>query len=311
MLSTSKSTISLTHSSNDKLTKEEISQEIELIKSRLLSQFQDNPNHLNSLLSTLEELSDFELGRFVIKNKGALSGYWTWYVILGFNNNNVTSNLERFILEKAPMILATRERFGIFQTLLTKHIQANSVVCSLPCGMMADLLTLKLPEQMNEVRFVGIDIDSTVFDLAKDLAKQLQVGSRCDFFNKNAWDLDIENEFDVITTNGLNIYEKDDNRVIALYRGMHNALKAKGHLICSAITLPPTFGKESEWDLAKINQNDLSTATALFVTILGATWSNYRTSEKTSSQLKEAGFENIEIYWDTRKMFPTFCAQKP
>src|SRR5690606_33975587 len=109
----------------------------------------------------------------------------------------------------------------IFQTLLLKNIRANSVVCSIPCGMMADLLTLNLPGTVEELRFVGIDLDATVFQLAQDLAKKLGCRVPCSFFQKNAWELEFKNEFDLITTNGLNIYEEDDSRVVALYRGLH------------------------------------------------------------------------------------------
>ncbi len=311
MITTQARHISLTHTGPDKLTRAQIAEEIKQIQQRLSKQFESDPEKRNDLLKMLDELADFELGRFFIKNKGALSAYWTWYAILGFNNSATTSPLERFILEKAPIALATQERFSIFQTLLTKHIQSNSVVCSVPCGMMADLLTLNLPEQIKEVRFIGIDIDNTVFSLAKDLAKQMQSRFHCEFFKKDAWNLNMENTFDIITTHGLNIYEKDDSRIVALYRGLHNALKAHGKLICSALTPPPIINNESEWDFSKISQADLISSSLLFKTILEATWSNFHTSEKTCSQLKEAGFEDIEIHWDSRKMFPTFCAQKP
>jgi SAM-dependent methyltransferase len=176
--------------------------------------------------------------------------------------------------------------------------------------MMADLLTLNIPGKINEVRFVGIDLDATVFDLAKALAKQLKVRASCEFFQQDAWDLNVKEKFDLITTNGLNIYEKDDSRVVALYRGMWNALKNQGRLICSALTPPPILTAECEWDMHKINKNDLETSMAIFKIILGATWSNFRSSAKTCEQLREAGFDNIEIYWDQQKMFPTFLAQK-
>jgi cyclopropane fatty-acyl-phospholipid synthase-like methyltransferase len=303
--------LSLTHTSSDKLTKHEVANEIEFIKSRLSRQFSSDNEKRDELLKILDVLSEFELGRFLIKNKGALSGYWTWYIILGFHQHIVASPLERFILEKVPTILATQERFQIFQMLLAKHIQSNSTVCSIPCGTMADLLTLKLGDAVTEVRFVGIDLDTAAFELAKDLAKQMKSRSHCEFFKKDAWNLEIKNEFDVITTNGLNIYEKEDSRVVALYRGLFDALKSNGKLICSALTYPPIPDVESEWELSKIDSHDLQTASTLFKIILEATWANFRTSQKTCSQLQEAGFEDVEIHWDSRKIFPTFSARKP
>lgn len=300
---------SLTHSGTDKLSKQEIATELNQIKERLSAEFNGNPDKLNQLLETLDALSEFELGRFLIKNK-SLSGYWTWYVIQGFNNSSISSPIEKYLVEKAPAILATRERFNIFQTLLSKHIKSNSVVCSLPCGMMADLLTLQLPQGVTEVRFVGIDLDAAVFDLARELAKELKVQTHCEFFHKDAWNLNIHNQFDLITSNGLNLYESDDNKVVALYRGIFNALKNQGYFICSALTSPPTPTTVSEWDMDRINKADLETSATIFKTILQATWSNFRSSEKTCDQLHEAGFNNVEIFWDTQKMFPTFLAHK-
>lgn len=303
--------LSHTHSGSEKPSKLDISEQIETIKARLSIQFNSEPEVLVNLLKMLNELSEFELGRFLIKNKGGLSGYWTWYCILGFNISQVKSPMERFLLEKAPAILATRERFSIFQNLLLKNIHANSVVCSIPCGMMADLLSLKLPGHIGTLRFVGIDLDATVFQLARDLAKELGCTVPCTFFKKNAWELEFKDEFDVITTNGLNIYEKEDSRVVSLYRGLYRALKAGGKLICSALTPPPQITQQCEWNFSKIDKSNLDVSANLFRTLLEATWANFRTSEKTCEQLAEAGFENIEIFWDSRRMFPTFCAKKP
>src|SRR5438105_15833464 len=144
----------------DKLSKEQINSEIIAIKTRLSTQFEIEPQKLQNFLQILEDLSEFEFGRYLIKNQGALSSYWTWYVISGFRQYEITSPLEKFILEKSPAILATRERFGIFQKLLKKYITSNDVVCSIPCGTMADLLTLDLPETIQDIKFVGIDIDA-------------------------------------------------------------------------------------------------------------------------------------------------------
>lgn len=301
--------MSLTHSGAEKLSIEEIASELYSIKKRLETEFNDNPNKLSQLLQTLDALSEFELGRFLIKNK-SLSGYWTWYVIHGFNNHSIFSPIEKYLVRQAPVILATRERFTIFQMLLSKYIKSKSAICSLPCGMMADLLTLDVAQEINEVCFVGIDLDADIFDLAKDLAKELKVRAKYDFVCKDAWNLNIYNEFDVLTSNGLNLYESDDTRVVSLYRSMFDALKNKGYLICSTLTPPPTPTMPGEWNMEKINKKDLDTASTIFKTILQTTWANFRSSETTCAQLREAGFTNIEIYWDSQKMFPTFLSQK-
>ncbi len=306
----SEAPVSATHSSIDKLSKEHIHQEMQEIKARLKSQFQSEPQKLQAFLQLLDELSEFEFGRFLIKNKGALSSYWTWYVILGFAQREITSSLEKSILEKSPAILATRERFGIFQKLLKKHITSNALVCSIPCGSMADLLTLDLSSAIQNVKFVGIDIDSTVFDFAKQIQQQTHNRFSCEFFVKDAWQLDQEDQYDIMTSNGLNIYEKDDEKVVALYRTFYRALKNKGKLICSAFTHPPGGAEMTEWNLSALNHEDINLYLSIIKIILQATWANFRSSEKTCAQLKTAGFTNIEVHWDHLRIFPSFCATK-
>lgn len=302
--------VSHTHNSVDKLSKEQISQEVEETIARLTSQFQEKPQKLQTFLQILNDLSEFEFGRFLIKNKGALSSYWTWYVILGFVQSEITSPLEKFILEKSPAILATRERFGIFQKLLKQHITSNNVVCSVPCGSMADLLTLYLPNTIKDVKFIGIDIDPTVFDFAKKLQQQSKNKFVCDFFVKDAWQLNQEEQYDIITSNGLNIYEKEDDKVISLYRTFYHALKKNGKLICSAFTHPPGGVEVTEWNLDMLNQEDMKLYSSIVKFILQATWTNFRSSDKTCAQLKAAGFKEVQIYWDKQRIFPTFCAAK-
>ena len=87
----------------------------------------------------------------------------------------------------------------------------------------------------------------------------------------------------------------------------------------SAIKLLHSLGVEIyAWDdneeaRSKIDKDHLALQKDIFLTILQATWSNFRTSEQTIDQLIEAGFkeEDIEIHWDDAKMFYTFSATKP
>src|SRR5579872_5485848 len=99
MLDTKTKIISHTHSSPDKLSKEDIHQELTDIKYRLISHFQSEPQKLQALLDLLNELSEFEMGRFLIKNHCAFSGYWTWYMLIGFKEKEKenTSFLEKFL----------------------------------------------------------------------------------------------------------------------------------------------------------------------------------------------------------------------
>lgn len=302
---------SLTHTSGKELyTRSELSTELTLIKARLEKTWSDDEAMAATALNMLEELQAFELGRFLIKNAGALSGKWTYYIIVESREQQVTNKTEEFLLHRAPMVKATQERYDIFQRELHSAIKSNSIICSIPCGVMGDLLHLDLPEDIENVRFVGIDLDETAFELASALAKKLNVKHRCEFFKKDAWQMTDEEKYDVITTNGLNIYEKSDDRVQQLYKMLHRALKPDGLLLGSHLSMPTTPEATGEWDMSQINGADLSLQKLLFVDILQATWSNFRSAETTQSQLSAAGFKDINILWDTQKIFYTFTARK-
>ncbi len=295
---------SLTHETTDIISLKDIFSECQNISQRLFEDESIDEPTKGKLLTYLNQLTKFELGRFFIKNHGALSGHWTYYIILGFTKAPSLHPLEEAIITTAPSVLATRQRFHIFQSLLQKNIQSNTVTCSVPCGVMADLLTLDLPEAVENVRFIGIDLDKASLDLARDMAINTGKMQYCQFFKENAWELGANHpaEFDLITTNGLNIYEADDNKVTDLYKALRAALKPNGKLIGSALSIP------QEWDMSKIDTNALDLQRAIFIQILQATWSHFRSTSQTTQQLNTAGFDTVEIHWDDAHMFYSFEA---
>jgi SAM-dependent methyltransferase len=297
---------SVTHlRQKDILTKEEISDEIEEIRSRLIQKYGKDTAEYNELNEILEDLSNFELGRFLICNK-SLSGYWTHYLIMGYKEKNLSNRIEKFMLEESPGPKTTRERFNIFQKLILESIKDNSVCCSVPCGLMTEYITLDIDENISNVKFVGIDLDKTVFEKAHELAKKYnKTKYKLSFIKEDAWSINIKNEFDILTSNGLNIYEKNDDRVTELYKIFLNALKPGGIFIGSATS--PT----EEWETSKTCLKDYELQHKISNIVLQASFFNLRSSQKSESQLIIAGFENIQFYWDTQKRFYTFKAKKP
>lgn len=269
----------------------------------------EKPADIAAKLTALaEQLSEFELGRFLLKNNGAWSGFWTDYIITGHDLSQVEHPLEKQLLTEFHFVLTTRERYHIFQQQLQTMVDSNSQICDVPCGLMSCSLDLTFASSIKNISYVGFDLDESIFDLAKLKAASLQ--RNAEFYKRDAWQLNVSNEFDILTSNGLNIYEPSNELVIELYQQFYDALKPGGKLITSALTLPPGQTKPSEWDMQQINQPALETAFSVFFDVLGSSWASFRTSDETKQQLKQAGFKNIKTHWDRQKIFPTFTAEK-
>lgn len=269
--------------------------DLEKIKERI-NNSQDLALPVEQELQILEELTKFELGKWLLENKG-LNGFWTAYLILHAPQEKNLSLLEHFVVHELPVVCATRERFGIFQTQLHKYIKPGMAVASAPCGLMDDLLLL----QIDNLTLYGLDLDDNSLQLAKENA--VKFAKSATFAKVNAWDLSAYKEkFNVITSNGLNIYEPDDERVTELYQQFNNSLVPGGILITSFLTSPDTWQNFDADKLAKQR--------AIFKDIIGAKWQSFRTEDITRSQLLKAGFEVLEIIYDKQRMFPTVVARK-
>jgi SAM-dependent methyltransferase len=260
---------------------------------------------LEQELKLLDGLSQFELGRFLLSNRG-LNGYWTAYVILYSLRKESMHPLEHWMLNKAPGFKATKERFRIFQEQLQSHLQDNWTLASLPCGLMDDLLSLDYSNKTN-INLVGIDLDAESLELAAQNAIK-QDFKNVTFLKKDAWNLGIESELNMITSNGLNIYEPDDEKVTAFYQQCSKALKPNGIFITSFITPPPAISNESTW--VNFNTEDLIKQKAIFNDILQVNWQTFRTEKITCNQLAQAGFEIKEVLYDSQGIFPTVVARK-
>ena len=271
-------------------------------------------------LKLLEDLTLFPFGRFLIENRG-INGYWTHYMVMhpqkgrltGLNSEDQSfTELETFLLDSAPTLLATQQRFVHFQTYLQHEVKNNCRLASIPCGLMGELLTLDFT-QVDQVKLVGIDLDQTSLNASENLAVKLGLSDYVEFFKEDAWQLSATESFDVITSNGLNIYEPDDEKVTELYKQFYQALVPKGTLVTSFVT-PPSDAvnkdKTNIWDLSKINPDNLLLQKVLFSDIINAQWQCFRTVEQTEKQLKTAGFSQVEFINDDAKMFPTVIAKK-
>jgi ubiquinone/menaquinone biosynthesis C-methylase UbiE len=277
-----------------------LNEHIEALKTGL-----DGASNLSEKIELLTALSEFELGLFLLAH-GGLNGYWTAYVILHGIKLMGLSPLESWILHEAPGIKATRERFFIFQEQVQKRLSSNMALASIPCGLMDDLLTLDYSDLEN-VALTGVDFDPSSLELAR---KNTEVNNVCfaNFMQRDAWKLGLNNEFDLIVSNGLNIYESDPKRLIQLYTQFYDALKSGGTLITSFVTPPPSISSRFPW--VKVNQEDASKQQVIFGELIKANWQSYQLEEEITQQLEQAGFCVREVIYDGQGIFPTVIAGK-
>lgn len=285
---------------------------LQFIKSRI-RQAGDLPGvTVNQQISLLEELSTFELGRFLLENRG-LDAYWTHQLVTcpqGTPSLLSISSLEYRIWEKVPMVLATRERFGIFRQQAQALLRPGIILASVPCGFMGEVLMLDYNRE-SDITLIGIDLDQCALNGAVALAKERGLADKLLLHCEDAWTFTLNNETDILMSNGLNIYEPDDIRIRTLYRSFFNGLKPGGTLITSFLTPPPALSAESPWNIAEIDAESLALQHLLFVRIIEAKCSAFRTHAQTIAQLEHAGFVNIRFIDDRARMFPTVIAWRP
>lgn len=263
-------------------------------------------------LQLLDELAEFELGRFLLANRG-LNAEWTHRMVTYSPDDGTAAAmtpLERHVVEQLPAVLATRERFGVFRRQLQGLLKPGMRLASVPSGWMGELLLLDYAAAPG-ISLVGVDLDQAALDGALALAGQHGLADRLTLLRQDAWAAEWTAKVDVLASNGLNIYEPDDDRVTALYRGFHDALRPGGTLVTSFLTPPPTLSAESPWKMGELDPAALALQFLLFVRIIEVKWSAFRTHAQTRAQLEQAGFVDIRFIDDHAGMFPTVVARKP
>jgi hypothetical protein len=255
-------------------------------------------------LTFLEELSEFDLGRFLIANQ-RLNGFWLSYMITDAPLKDLKNPLEYWLINHAPAAQATRERFHIFQDQLQKYATSGMTIASIPCGPMHNLMEPTLPQ---DIKFVGVALDPESLNLSKESAEKYKKDTVSSFMQQDPWHLGVSDSYDIISSNGLNIYEPDDAKVVDLYKQFFMALKSGGILITSFMTPPPEASKDSPWK--NFNQEDLLKQNAIFNDILQVKWQSFRTEAQVRTHLKEAGFDIVDVIYDKQGMFPAIVARK-
>ncbi|AJK46520.1 SAM-dependent methyltransferase [Burkholderia plantarii] len=285
---------------------------IEATKARLRAAEPFPGATLDQQLALVDQLAQFELGRFLLVNRG-LDAIWTHRLVThepGSLQLGQVPELEYLSFERLPATCATRERFGIFRRELQALLKPGAVFASVPGGVMGDLLLLDYT-RAPDVRLIGVDLDQNALDAARALAEQRGLTERLSLRRADAWEMDLHAEADVLTSNGINLYEPDDERVVQLYRKFFDALKPGGRLVTSFLTPPPSLSPDSPWDMSTTTPALLGLQFLLFARVIEAKWSSFRTHAQTREQLERAGFADVTFIDDGARMFPTVVARKP
>ncbi len=280
----------------------------------VIKRLEKDPNLVLPLereVEILKQLNEFDFGKSLLRT-GGVNGYWISYVINKGFGKQLDNSLEDWLLNSCPIVLATQERFKIFQRQLQHYLTNNMVLASIPCGVMDDLLSLDF-SKVNKVRLVGVDLDQDALDLASKNAKKHAISNAdVTFAKENAWDLSSSNKYDIITSNGLNIYEPDEEKIVALYQQFYKALKPEGILITSFFTPSPKMSKDSPWK--DYVADDVVMQQAIFGDVVQTVWqtkrSVYMTAPQMENCLQKAGFKVLEVIYDKQAMFPTIVARK-
>lgn len=266
----------------------------------------------------INQLAEFPLGIFLLQNRGT-DGFWTDYMIQHQYEGRLTgrapddrklTEFEKFLLDKFPLVVATQQRAVHFRTIIQQHVKEGAVMASLPCGLMRDLIGLDFTGIIN-FKLIGIDLDQRSLALAQKLAEDNGLAKQVTFYQADAWQQPTPEQFTLLTSNGLNVYEPDDEKIIQLYRHFFQSLVSGGTLVTSSITPPPFIDANSEWDISQIDSEALKLQKVLFADVLQFNFSGLRSASNTSQQLEAAGFERIEVIWDEYRVFPTIVAHKP
>lgn len=303
----------ITHAKEDRSFEEQV----QILKNKIIDRGPLPHVSVEQQLEVVDHLCEFPLGRYVLEHRGA-NGFWTDYMMSHPDQGRITglniegkpfSKLEDFFLNHSPVVIASQERFRIFQSLLQNSLKDGVSIASVPCGMMTDILTLDF-SKISNYRLVGVDIDEEALTLARAFAIGRGI-KNLETLKKDAWKLSSENEFDIIRSNGLNVYEPDHEKVLDLYRGFFKALKPGGLLIIGVLTYPPGEDKESDWLVENMPSQDLLMERILHTDVLDIKWRHFRTGQELDQDFKTVGFSEISIHWDQNYVFPTICARKP
>ena len=283
----------LSHSSAQEMPNLEAT--VSKIEKRLVAEGDTKLASVSEKLNILGELKKFSLGQFLIMNQG-MDGVWNHYIAYEYprlNKNQKPQNpMEKMLIE----IIATdlQVRLELVKKIMQGELREGISLLSIPCGIMAELSTLDF-SGISNFNLFGVDLDSEVLVKAGEFSQKMGLKAHTQFACKDAWHLDLDNQFDILVSLGLNIFVKEKERLLDLYRSFHKALKPGGKLLASFPTPDSFYQPDSERRYESLDPNAVRLRRIVFNEIVKIGFGKAYSSLETIEQFKTAGFAKVEI----------------
>lgn len=287
----------------------EISLRLEEIKQRIIAQGDSQLGSVKEKLSILKQLTEFEYGRFLIQH-GGINGRWSHFLFYEFpllqKAGNSFHPLELMMFTSKGME-SNRERIPLTQSLLSQKLQDGNAILAVPCGVMAEIMTMNLNSWKN-LRIVGVDLDSESIALAKTFANDRKLNHSVEFHQRDAWNLGFDGQFNYIVSLGLNMYCQSNESALNLYKSLYSSLKAGGELLISFLT--PTGGPGCERDLSMIGPTEKKLIPMISEMLELKYVSHLNSSNQIMENLKLAGFKKVTCHYSTFRALNIAIAEK-
>ncbi len=261
----------------------------------------------SEVIDLIHQLKEFELGRAMLTT-GVLTSSWVDYIC--HNETSPTGHpLETWFLSKSPKIKAARERYYITRDALQSHLRSNMVFCVMPCGVISKVAELDY-SNISNIKIIGYDNDIQGLVRAEMQMQPLVDQRKVNLLllKKNIWLLEDRNQHDLIISNRLSVLEADSQKILGLFEKYYAALKRNGIFISSFFTPSPLHNLHtSPWK--NVDVNDVLTEHSIFVDIMDFRPAT-RPEGKMIMLLEKAGFEIVDIFYDTQCIYPTIIARK-
>ena len=283
----------ITHRTDNYIVEEELAK----VKVRILSEPESEKK-----LKVFNQLCEFEYGRWLLINRG-LNAYWASYLIYHDEIRKEKMikeplhSLEKTLLN-SPGVLSSKDRAARNAGILKKLVKDNMTIASIPCGLMNDFLRLNL-DGMDNLKIVGIDLDPNAITLAKENAKKFKKEKYCTFQVADAFELNIENEFDVLHSSGLNMYVQTEPELLKLYSKFYKAVKPGGYFVITSNIPPKDEAGNFCWSLGLIEMSQLPEQVLIFFDVIQIRQGIYCTKNQIITQLKTVGFIDVQVDYDS------------